>query len=87
MRANTILRELLQVSISTENCGIIRVHTEMEFTEFIRQYLYNEFQEMYNLVISAGEYFYCWHNEKLHFETCLVLRFENLYLHLIQLED
>lgn len=87
MKTNTILRELLKVSISTENFGIICVHEEMEFTEFIQEYLYSDFQEMYNLVISKGDYFYCWNNEILNFETCLVLKFDNLYLHLIQLED
>ena len=74
MKAITILRALLKESISTENCGIVRVHEEMPYTEFIRQYLFYDFQDRildyHRFVASEGEYFYCWNSTEIDFSMC-----------------
>ena len=94
MKANTILRALLKESISTENCGIVRVHEEMPYTEFIRKYLYSDFQDKvidyYRYVAPEGEYFYCWHNDEIHFgfgQSCYVHYIDGQLLHIVPLND
>lgn len=101
MKAITILRALLKESISTENCGIVRVHEELPYTEFIRQFLYSDFQDQvldyHRFVAPEGEYFYCWNSTEIDFSmcharfgsgfTCYVHCIDGQFLHIMPLSD
>ncbi|QFQ13270.1 hypothetical protein C7Y71_009775 [Pseudoprevotella muciniphila] len=101
MKAITILRALLKESINTENCGIVRVHEELPYTEFIRKYLYSDFQDKvidyHRFVATEGEYFYCWNSIEIDFNpihrrfgcgfSCYVHYIDGQFLHIMPLDE
>ena len=87
MKAISILRKLIEEGISTENCGIFRVYETISYTEFIRQYLYHDFEEYPSMAVPEGEYFFCWSDDEVDFGSCYVHCIEGHYLHVMQLND
>lgn len=92
MKARTILNELLRADVMLEYAGIIKVHEEMRYTDFIRQYLAHDFEDKvldhYRFVASEGEYFYCWFGAQLDFGQPTYIHYiDGQFLHVVPMDD